>query len=127
MAVDRNAPHLGPLRALLGPAQWEKFEQLVEVSTLGNVEVDGIETTLKAMHMSENERQLIAFAYAVWRGFGPGLDVQHFWGMDRQVAARIMAAMAMAVEPQAAASLLQQASELVPQPETELAARRSSG
>jgi hypothetical protein len=118
MAVDKNAPDLRPLRVLLHDRAWTNFVAAIEGPDRVLLESEGIQHYVRTQHMSESDRLLLTLAYSLWRGFGPSIDINALWGMDPAVAARVLASLAAAVDPEAPTAILRHSIELLEGTET---------
>ena len=74
---------------------------------------------IRSCPASHGERLLIQLAYSLWRGYGPAIRVDQIQGVEEDVAARLLAGLALAAVGPAAKSALQRASALcaVPTPD----------
>jgi hypothetical protein len=113
MAGEKNARDLRPLQVLLHERAWSKLEAAIDGPARTRLETEGIQHYCRTQQLSESDRLLVTLAYSLWRGFGPSIDVHALWGMDPAVAARVLAGLAAAVDPQGASGILRQSIELV--------------
>jgi hypothetical protein len=111
--MDRNAPDLLALRVMLSDQSWSKLEAAVEGAERARVEAEGIHHYIRTHHLSESDRLLLTLAYGLWRGFGPTVDIHALWGMDTGVAAKMLAGLAAAIDPERGSEILRHSAELL--------------
>ena len=98
---------------LLGEAGWRRLEEQIERAMRDGSGDAGVLGHIDALHLAGGRRTLMRTAYAIWRGFGPALRVDELWGLDRNEARRLLAALAEVVAPGEAVELLEGARTLV--------------
>jgi hypothetical protein len=113
MALDRNARDLRSLRVLLHDRGWANLEEAIDGPERKRLLAEGIQHFARTKHLSESDRLLLTLAYSLWRGFGPSIDVHALWGMDPAVASKVLASLAVAVDPGGAADVLRQSIALL--------------
>ena len=103
------------LLVLLEKSQRVRFKKAVESGFRSGGTDALVYESLTSAALSENERVVFRFAYAILRGWGPGLLPHTFWGLDRRVLERVLAAIARAVDAEGAADILLKAAQLCQQ------------
>jgi len=113
--ADQPTPEgLEPIKALLDERHLRDLENAIAGSLKGTGDSDAaVDSYFRSLHLSEGDRIILNLAYSLWRGFGPILDVQALWGMDPDVAARLVAGVAVAVNRDHPETILEQARSLL--------------
>jgi hypothetical protein len=95
--------------ALVEPRHQHLFERALEkAQASGDV---GAYNFLHTCPASHGDRLALELAYAFWRGYGPAVQVDQLWGLDRKVAQRVLAGLAIAVAGDDGPALLAEAAE----------------
>ncbi len=101
---------------LLDPRHRRLFDTLMEKVTIDCCGDAAARNFIRSASMSRADRTVLEMAYALWRGYGPALTLDKLWGLDRQTAVQLLAAMAMAVDAEDAAKILEEAAARCPKP-----------
>lgn len=106
------------IAALVDPRHTHLFEKaMVKAADGGDV---GARNFLHTCPASHGDRLVLDLAFSCWRGYGPAVAIDQLSGMDRAVAQRALAGIAMAMVGADAPELLERAAarcrELLPEP-----------
>jgi hypothetical protein len=113
MHLDRSAPALRPLAALLREHHWRALDAAIGAAARTGTGDAGVNAYLRDLHLPERDRLLLTLAYSLVRGFGPAVQIHELWGMEREGALAVLAGLAQAMDPEGAASLLREAAALL--------------
>jgi len=80
---------------------------------MGGAGDESVVAQIKGLHLSEKDRSLLTLAYSMWRGVGPVVNIQQLWGMEPELAARVLASIAVAAGGDEASTLLEDAAAVV--------------
>ncbi|MDP6931436.1 MAG: hypothetical protein QGG40_00905 [Myxococcota bacterium] len=112
MSDDPQTIPIERISGLLPERLRRELEAAIEASCSSSDPRHHAESYFGALHLSESDRNLLLVAFSLWRGFGPVLNVQSLWGMDRELATRTLSALALAIDVDGADELLRDAAEL---------------
>jgi hypothetical protein len=104
---------LPELQAAIPQRLRRSFEQCVRAAMMGGAGDESVVAQIKGLHLSEKDRSLLTLAYSMWRGVGPVVNIQQLWGMEPELAARVLASIAVAAGGDEASTLLEDAAAVV--------------
>ncbi|MFH1467047.1 MAG: hypothetical protein ABIO70_21875 [Pseudomonadota bacterium] len=100
---------------LLSPRHRSLFENITRRALAEEEGDTWAANTIRSCPASHGERLIIQFAYSLWRGYGPALQVEQLQGLEPEVAERLLAGLAVIAAGEGAAALLSRAAERCPE------------
>lgn len=117
MALDRDGVENGPMDLLLDTTLQKHLRSAMDRALRTGTGDRGVAAAIEELPVSANDRVLLQLAYSLWKGVGPAVRVQSLWGMDPQVAERLLAGLALAASEGSgtASAVLRRAADRVEQ------------